>query len=507
MTPELTQIQVAWKRARLLLLAIVFLFIAWFVYNYGFISVEVSGNNNEKVIVIIDDKGKEKTSKTTNTSVRILVKRGEKQIIVTDSDGANKWIAKKSGGFLMTTKINTKLLFEAEREYVAKNPKGCSAKTPDLFLSYDCGGTLDSLTVHVPATEKIPQYTKSVVNTGASGQIESVFVRNGKLFIVAYIIADPGYHYLYSVSAGSRPELINESAVDLPDTVVYQSKTFGSSPVFYTDELSFAYMLDNENTIQEIPLGKLSDQGRPLAIDYNGTTTIRAYSEVADIDIHAEPGQQDYIYIDRQGKSTKASINQTIVTANFCGAQKNLICVVWVSTEYENSMSVYEIQDDNSISTKYTVSGIRTSIPGNKYDLLLTNKGVVGFNAEVGEGHYLHTNGSYVLCGVTASQDIVTVCLKTGALTFALNLYDLEKDTKPDEIDKKVFKLFSTHDIESVSVYKNLVFITPRLKLTQINNRFEYDPVQKARAAKNIDSLVERQGIDTNKYTIVNLRK
>jgi hypothetical protein len=509
--------------------------------GFSFIVIDVTGSTdgNLEYTLIESDSGKETVFSTDKNSVRRFIKKGNYEIIVSQSNYNNSFSMSEVPGLLRTTRITTELVPESSREFIGDNPLACTRYIDGVLVSWPCNSNVERGFVHSPATpttasvnRKITSRTSSsmtavdIVDFFGDGYVIGKQIYDGGESLALYtlnyrdgLVDDIGGIPLnglsldksYGVSTTNNGYLIypydaeniyllsgprNLQKIEAPkpgaeNTNLYSVQVMNDS-VAYVFGNSFTNELGGSGFFPSLPLleeGSREEQGREGDVFDSGDTS----------EVSSSSGE---VIIISDGQEERYEINFPFNQIRVC--DDRTLCVL-----HQNNLDIYTLEE-NQLRLRYTLPKVTQIHMNGDSLLLIRGGGVLKFDPETKKGHYVYSLGEYTYCGIkNISNDVVSLCIdnpynstrKQSVLSININ------SPLSNPIDKSTLSLLLTPQVKTLSVYKNYVHISPELGEFQNNvetGEFEYNPDTVKSVNQIIKNKVKELNIDTGLYTVVN---
>lgn len=494
------------KRHKILLLVIsLALLLVLIASRYSFITVEASqaSQSGGAYSFRLTNQKSNKTDeiRTADNSIRRLVSKGNYEVQVF-KDGLSSFGVVKAPGMLRAASIQVPLQAEKSRRFVGNNPSSCMYFQSVLY-SYDCGGNVREVRVHVPATPNQPTISEKVPQSNLGGEIESIVRGEGGTVVLARFAGEDG-GLGSQISYGLRDgfQLTNPKILKgLDNNISYFMVAYKSGYLAYAADSADLYYYPSPDATPEL-LTANKPPGRNLApstLEVSGDTIYRLYSSAAG------GGEET------QGRSVK---NQLVLsgakrrTLNFdgrqysaakpCGTQK--ICLL-----SGKDLFIYDIAG-NQPKLSFSVSGVSFIQNFGNRLLAVRQNEVLNMDVDSKAGYSDISLADYEFCGLQTSENGYVLCLiNSKGNKVALLVDPAASDT--DSIDKKIAKLLKLPEVNDISAYGQFVFIVPELGELAYDpavGGFGYNQEAKGRVASIINQEINRLGIDRSKYTLIN---
>lgn len=439
------------------------LFTLLWVYSHAFISVTVSGPSNAPLsyVLINQADGRRSDGVLDKGTFKKLLRTGSYELHVTGSE--NSYITTlKSGRFLSTTTINGSTSREKKRDFLGYNPAPCMRVLSGILYSYECIDKISNAVIHVPATDALPTYT---VKNGLGNEavIQDInYTKLGTLLLTGPLYdSDEGDLLSAPVVGVIGSDLSIKVPFSIPD--IYPGALTSITPyeegfLLHAEDLRKTYYyssLGSPATLIEFPgpsqgatRGKITSDGEVLIGYY-------ASDEVADDEEDQITDQiPTDIYVEKNGTVDSYEIDQTVLNAVPC---EGYICVLTSNrrlTVYRiGAKTLEEVMVLTDINELYSNSGKIEAV---------NQTGVLTLDPEEKTGSYLYTFGEYVYCGIQPAPAGFVLCLIDGSQN-KVAAYVANDEPVTFALDKRVVQLQKNPRIDTVSAYRNRVFISPVL--------------------------------------------
>ncbi|MBX4188795.1 hypothetical protein KW792_01715, partial [Candidatus Saccharibacteria bacterium] len=304
----------------------------------------------------------------------------------------------------------------------------------------------------------------------------------------------PGGHILYLLDSSLRPvkSLVQS---DLDSESNYEIKPYGQGFVAYSSDYGQVYKYSSINAASSkmALTAPKNNKLKALSLYVSGNHITIGYSDPQSDPMKAS-SNEILDYSDSRSTDTAFS-GLPIVAASFCGQAS--LCV----RSADKSMSVYN--SGGKLLSK--LWGIEEMQPMGGQILLALDDKTVLFNVDENTGLPEYTYGSYKFCGLQPiAADAYLLCMKSGNKTVALEIHRSSDDQ--DSIDKKINQLQKLPQVDTVSIYRNYIYIVPQsasLKYDAAHKITEPDPAAQAAINLKINKEIDTLGINRNAYKII----
>ncbi len=490
------------------LIGIILLYLFFWLSGHSYVEISVPTQNSNKEItykLLNQASQKSQETKTSSSSIKKLIPRGNYEVWVS-GEGGSYFSITKTGRFLATTSVNAKLQPEKSRQFVGDNPGPCMFYLEGRLVSYACGDLSTNLNIHMPANASQPTYVlKNQHADLAYGSVQgTVQTREGTLALVqppADNETGDGYS-LYRLN-GSLVASNRVGLAALDKSKPYNITAYKDSFLVFDENLGqVLYYSSSTAKPAVVKVDKPSDQSLVLLdTKTKDTFVVTTYGNKNE----AKKQKQKAEVVLSDGTTSKHfSFSKNYFSATVCGTNK--LCAL-----ASKNLDVYDIAGQKP-ALLYSLTNVATNMVNTDTGLLLINaQAVLNFNVDEREGFAEYTFGGYTF------NNIVTLGGNNGYVLSLTNnkgrrvaLLINQGSADSGAIDKKVLELEKLSEVSSLSIYENYIFISPNVSSLVYNNAlkaFDYDPVQKKAANDKINQKIKELGIDTNKYIIVNTKK
>ncbi len=485
---------------RLLLVLTLLLIITFVIMRHGFVTIEVTGSpqDNSPFSYKLLNQSTQKTTeiKTTATKVRKLVAKADYEVLVTKNGGSSFSVV-KSPGWLHSKHISISLKLQKARQFVGDNPAPCMYYIDKLY-SLACGGTVKSISVHVPANEHQPTYVTK--NTrGPDGSLEAIVKTTGSNFAIVNTGLN---HAAFSLNNGLA--LTNGVVLqELASNQTYSFAAFKQGFIAYDSTLtSVLYFSSPSAKPATFSLQSSVNNLKPSLLSVGGDTIVVVYSNAVIGEDPNKPNssavRNEVVIYPAKGNSRSYRLDKKIFTdVEICGTQKLCFLSNKVVYVYDTSVPkprlLFTIQQANSID----------DVAGQL--LIARDSDLLTVDVDAQHGSEAYSFGGYQQCGSQNEGNDYLLCVVNGRSKKVALKLDWANNNS-DSIDQKIAELEKLTSINNISINGAYIFISPAVPLTfsQSSGQYTYDPVAKAKATNEIGNAIAKIGIDRNVYKIIN---
>ena len=487
-----------------LLLALSVLIIGYFALNYVFNTgqLTIAGLSGSQSEVSIMADGYNNTFSTDSTEYSTRLPTGKYTITV--KNGQASFVKAISiGRFLTKETVTAELTEESKREFVADNPRSCIAEVSGYIATYTCNGPVSSLVIHLPAdTNKASTTVKlkrsiqesNSVNSQLSidaieetidspSVIESVLKIGDKTYLLLYLYDEQGtYHTVYEVAVNNNvPTITFLKTIDGLGDGLYQATSFNDQIILSNPDGSKVIVGSN---FDDLALVKDEEKTDAVSSSYRSGVLARVYSETEKgAQVFELPNGNSILTTEKDGKSNEKTIDKNVLKMSFCG---ELLCVL---TD-DKLLTIY----NDSLGSVATIPEIEELKISNDLVYLLKNNQLIEFDTRQLQGYIVYSTDTFKLSSFSTYRNELYVTIDSGNKQHLLRV----SAQAPDYTDRAVSPLFNNGFINTVSVYKNYIFVVPELgqRVQTEDGTYEYDEVTKDAARESINaSLSEISGL------------
>lgn len=487
-----------------LLLALTFLLTGYFIsrYAYGTGQLSIEGLSGNETVVSIQGENLNNSFTTSSTTYSSRLPSGK--YTVTIKDGLTSQLKTVSiGRFFSKETIAVVLSEESKREFIAENPRSCLTEVRGLIASYTCNGPASGLAVHLPAAintaPSIATLKKSIDSTNQvnsqlgieaieeiieePGSIEAAVKVNDKTFLLLYLSNERGvYHTVYELSlVNNAPVIAFVKSLDGLGNDLYQANYYDGQLVLSNQDGS---KVATGTSFDDLTLVRDVTKNDANFSSYRNGTLFQVF-------IETEKGAQDFdlskgssiLTLEMDGESKNLTIDKEVLKAGFCS---DLLCVL----NDDNSLHVY----DESLKQLAIIPGVEDYKTSNNLVYLLKNDSVVSYDPVLQEGYTIYSSDTFALSDFTIYNDELYITVDSGKKQHLLKA----SQQAPDYIDRAISVLIKNGFINTLSLYKNFIFIVPELgeRVQTEDGTYEYDETVKNAARDSINaSLSEITGL------------
>lgn len=500
------------KLIRYSLLAIVVLIglaiLNWF-YNTGTLVLNLQNisSDNAEIILTSHDSGESVTINKNTNPLSLRTRRGAYDVLVTSSSGSFFSIT-NVGGWLKKTEVTGELKPELGRQYVAKDVASCVQAVKSSYVSYGCGGPAKDIRLHLPGTETVPPIVFQDKLYALDGEIEGVLKTEDDTPLV--LISSPAIegampnHSLYSL-VGSKNTIINRDPVrvvsELDPYKKYTALNYDGGFLVY--DTSFGEVLfiqnfkDDPLTIRKLSVFGESEVKLPLTnVSVVGKNISALYSDVYDGSLKEHRSE---VVIGNTESSMIFKFDKGYTSVQVCG--ENLLCLGGAE-----GIDVYEITGKDKVNFQYNIRDVRYMFKTSSKNVLVMDDRLVEFDTASKQGFTTYSFGESELQTISEAEGghIVSMRDSSGSVSGILVSSSLDNDF----IDRKIGKLNESPLVQSVSAFKNYIYISPEVGKPYFDTATKqviYSPSRRKSVSKALPGVLSEIGIDTKRYKVINL--
>lgn len=514
------------KRLILSFVGFALLLFGYLLFSYGFIEVEIVNPENGNLSYKINDQHQ----KYNESSFKKLVKRGSYEVLASQ-DSNNKVGVIESGGFLSTNKLSLELESQKSREFIGDSPASCFEFIKSRLLSWSCFGNAEGGKVHAPATTQIPSLNKSFSVFGYSGmRLMDFLSSDGQTYALVGVDYDDGSQvalYEFDPVTGVIDSTKSRQINELPGGKNYQASRVDDGYLIYSDDgYELMKFKDIGSEIIRINRPDVKDGLKLYSLQTNQNTIVMVFGhEFTGSEMGGSSFFPSYPKNDKQNSGDGRINNsfdegmdggeivlingddQTVIPfknrahqIRLCG--EKMICML-----HESKLTFYEL-NATKLTKLFQMTGVSQIESSGKHLLVVKDDGVMVMDPLTRQGHYEYMFGGYSFCGIKPLDKSYLVCVnsKQDNRRQSVLRINTEVDTT-DYIDQQILELQELQEVKSLSIYKNLIYLSPELgELTfdEKTKMLDHNPETKKRVNESINRKINESGIDLRKYTIIN---
>lgn len=490
-------------------LLVLFSLVMW-LYGQSRVSIQIPDSSSVK---ITDELGVEKAYSSDSEGVyNKRLPKGKYNVIVR-SDQGSFFTHVSTKPFLIKTSVSPSLEGEAYREIIGKSPGPCGYYDENTFITHSCSGTYGDAALHLPAS--IDQSTTTVNNgTDIEGaNLGGFFSLDNNLYALTEQSLTLPESQILATLQEVGPELVPKKNITLSalsNQKFHYATKFKDGMLIYSSDYRDFYYLDKPDSTPQVINLDLPPQEKftGVGLSVHQNTFAVAYGDRGTIDSeNLDSGEiqkgKTRIVVSQDNDSQTYSFNETYGSFALCG--ENRLCYYTAK-----SLVVYEYQG-KSIKEAFRIGGVEYYTSKNDMVVAATNEGVLYIDPNSRSGKYIVTYGQYTPCGLLdATTNGVILCIIDDKSN-RHSVFIEPKRAVEDRIDSQLAELASQPFIDTVSIYKNLIHITPdvgepifAIDPSVGSGGYISDPELVAKTAQQIKDALSYIGINQTKYTIVN---
>ncbi|QQS65291.1 hypothetical protein IPO96_01925 [Candidatus Saccharibacteria bacterium] len=380
---------------------------------------------------------------------KIFIPKGNYAVRVYDKDNKTSlYSAVKISGFLKLSQVKGKLIREYGREVLADNPKSCINWIGGLVVSSDCGGPFAEVVLHKPAMATTPPVAEG--DRSISGDVESIFSIGGESLVLIQTANLGQSLQVIGKFSTSNNEIKFSPTAQLP--WIKQSTTYVVNP--YRDGFVLSSVADS--SIYYYPGLSALDKPQGLSIPQSTNPSLEiqsfAFSKNGEYAVLYSPPIDESV---KQDSSEIVSSNNKQAPIVLKNIKKIVYCKEFLCVVTTKGLNLYK---DGALTM--FIPNIGDVIADDSKTYLVDNLGVLDFSLEESRGFYVYTFSGYSYRTAAVADDGLIVSIRDEHGVLAINLNKQLGDTS---IDTKIFELRGKPYIDKVSVYKNIIYISPNL--------------------------------------------
>ncbi len=501
-----------WNTKTILRLFILTIFIMVTTYllfwlaTHGSLKIDFGDLDGKKNIIIKNESSEIKFS-TEEKSFSVRLESGKYSILVLSEDKTLLENA-KIGRFLTSTTLNPEMEYQTSREFFGDNPGSCAEFLNDRLISYPCNGSFSSMALHVPATEKIPSYKVSIGNNSLKdeesvgdqsfGIIEAVQNEGDFLYVLVYERkGEYLLHNLYKIQIinNSMDFVFVRSFEGLKNDLTYRFKKENGQFIVYTPDLTSVFVGANLFSLKQLFITEqIESLGISPKISYLGDESYLISTEKLDenFDNNSQGTSPTTVYIIN---------NEDILskkTFSF-GLSKIDSCLEYICT-LSNTKNLQVLDRDFSLVKEfYSIEDF--TVVGNS--VLFADKDYVYEGINKFEKTFVAINlGKYQYGGVVnaSGRSLISIVSDNKKHTLITG-----EPSDEEYIDELIAPLFENSFVNTISIYKDRVFVSPELGervVDPVNGTLDYSENVKNAASISINETLRQIGIIDRGYFV-----
>ena len=496
-----------------IVVAAIVAYITVFIVTHGFVSITVSGpDSSEYTVQLLDQKSNTTQTFASKTKeMKRFVKKSSYEITVSTSNSGG-WTQTETGGLLSTTQQKVTTDFERKRTFVADQPKGCMA-FDQVLVTIDCDVNSDSLTIHLPGSQDVPPSVQTNTDGVIGGVIGVASTASGTVGLVQKETEDEdSTGYIYSLLSIKVPFAYSGQTVInvADDNAIYKIASYRDGVIVYSDSFSdITYYPAIGAPAEKIKAPTIPSGYNPYKLNVTGGTISLSYSnQDPEDDTSQDKVSKDIaslVYVvDQNGTTRNYSLKG--FWSNILLCQDTIICAVSAVGE-KQQVSVYKI-NGSALDQLYSVNNVSQVAFTTAGLLIVNDKNILRLNPATRSAVVDYSLGKFSYCGSGSSQlpasYIICVADQTGSHALLVEA----GSPSAISVDKVLLDLTASKSVESVTIDRNTVYITPNYGEDVFNEAegyFGYDPKTQAAADATIESLVVKSKLRENSYNVLNL--
>lgn len=496
-------------RKKTITLTVISLFVSvglgvfYWLYSHAYVEITVTSTDKSSIglEILNQSSGDKKVMDSNSHTVRQLVSRGSLEITIRQR-GLSYFKVVESGGFLSTTKVTAVMQKEKSRVFIGDNPSPCLGRLSNMLVSYGCFGRASDAQIHLPATDRLPTRTQKL-DTEPDSIVQGITtVANEPIAILrtsSFVNEADFYEAVRIQPDGSLGGVGILSG--LPGGQNYNVHDYNEGFLMYSNGSGTAYYFKSpSSSFEQIQLRKPRNiNSAPYALSSLSSVVAVAYApNNNELDLDEPSTANQKIEITLSGSRDEVlEFDKRYSQVVLCG--ESILCL-----GLDNVMEMFDISSGDP-RLIFKVSGVKYAAPFGEKILVIRGGDVLLVDPTKQEGYVQYAFGNYKYCGQHIGESTYVLCLiNPSGKKVALEINPAADDV--DTIDKKVLELYALSSIKNVSIYRQLIYLSPDVgdstKLT--SGEVGYNPETVRRVNESIDQELDKLGIDRNKYTIIN---
>lgn len=393
---------------------------------------------------------------------------------------------------------------ERGRRYVGNLPGSCRFLLSNILYSHECGGALETMQAHVPATSTQPTFTRPSFNETEDVIEGTIKTKEGTILLVyEAVVADHGHitelgngespHIAHVLKSGSNMLGTGNALKGLPADERYFIQPYREGFLAYSASFSRAfYYASTKANPEEVAIAELENEDlSPNLLSAKDSSFVVAYAQEDEED----SGLSSSLVLHENNQTKTFEMDKTFESIHLCG--NNKLCGLSAGTMY-----VYDVAGEDA-KLQYFVNGVRSMASYGNGLVVSRDGGVISLDIEKRSGYVQYTYDDFVSCGLQPAGNTYMVCIEgdEGAESMLL----IEQAKTSDSIDKKIASLMDMQELSVVSIYGNFITITPHaggIKYQPATDTFGYDPEKVRQSKSAIEDRIKTIGLDKSKYKV-----
>ncbi len=440
--------------------------LSW-VWGHSYVYIH-NNTPGTKTYRFIDSSGIATSFRSSETVVKRVVKNDTYQIVV-QQDEKNFFAVGKTKGLLRSLSIDAKLVREKSRSFVGNNPSPCAYLIGDAMFSAECGDSAYGIKEHLPASGFTPSYSAQLSSNNLFGDLAGIATtQSGESVALLKDTEGVAGYSTQKISAGlAGGDRVRIGALD-PD-YTYEVRAFGSGVLVYDNSQADYFYINPSNMswsrIQPesprttgLTLVETRTYKDDLAILYTDASVTENLDPENDKTSAVELAgtSEVVIYNHNSKKQTHVVLPNVYSSATTCGQQR--LCAIGLT-----GMTVYDTSETKP-KKLYTIAGATDIFETPSSNLhIVSSLGIMSYDPQSDSGSYDYTFGDYRPCGFSpAAGNTYLLCLIDSRQEKIGLLIEDGETTETVPIDKIVLNVLKSKAVSSLSVYRNLVIVTPQ---------------------------------------------
>lgn len=495
------------RRQQILLLAvgifisILFVCMSW-VWGHSYVYF-INDSAKPRFYRIVNSAGTVTSFRSSDKVVKRVLKKGTYQFVVQQEE-KNYFVIKKTKGLLRSTGVSVALVAEKSRSFVGNNPSPCARYIGDFMFSAECGGSAYRIEKHMPSLGYTPSYSAPLPSNNLYGELAGIVTTHSGDTVA--LLKDTEGVAGYSLQKISS-DLVGTDRVrigSLDPDYTYSIRPFGEGVLVYetargnyfyinpTDMSSTRLRPERPTTHGLSFVGVRTYKSDVIAL-YTSSSSTENLNPENDKAITAELAGTTEVVIYNNQKQSHVVLPHVYSSATTCG--KGRLCVIGLT-----GMAVYDISNEKKPIILYIIPGVMDMFETSSSSLrIVSSLGIMTYDPLGDSGSYDYTFGDYRMCGFSpAANDTYLLCLIDTRQEKIGLLIGTEETNDVVPIDKVVLGVLRSEVVSSVSVYKNLVIVTPRYY-----DRISGQAIDGAKVKKSLGTVIKKAAFPRG-YTVVN---
>ncbi|QQS18955.1 hypothetical protein IPL68_02760 [Candidatus Saccharibacteria bacterium] len=447
-----------------ILACVCFIGLSW-IWGHSYIYL-VNNTSHARTYRFINSSGVATSFRSSDKIVKRVVKNDTYQIVV-QQDSKNFFAVRKTQGLLRSISIDVGLVREKSRSFVGNNPSPCAYVIGDAMFSAECDGSAYRIEKHLPASGYTPSYSTQLSSNNLYGELAGMATTRAGDYVALLKDVEglAGYSLQVINSDLVGAERVRIDALD--PNYVYEIRPYGNGVLVYENSRADYFYINpvDMSSVRlrpELPrqnglsIAGVRTHKDDIIILYSENSTTENLNPENDMTATTELAGTSEVIVYNKQKQKHFILPNIYSSATTCGQGR--LCAIGLA-----GMAVYDISESKPRKL-YVIPGVTDMFETSSSNLrIVSSLGVMSYNPLSDSGFYDYTFGDYRPCGFSpAPGDTYLLCLVDIRQDKIGLLIGDGETTETNPIDKIVLNVLRSETVSSVSVYRNLVIITPQ---------------------------------------------